>query len=199
MSFDALRVDPLSDSFFDSPGMEKDHARGRFYRDAVLDKAESEKQGAAIYKNVEMVEITHAGDRSYVHKEEVRDEHMKRWPREYRAFKEEIVAAVDGTPIEMWPPLTPADVRMLKAINVTTVEDLATVQDSNLASLGHAGRRLRDKAVAWLEAANKGAAGVQAEARANKLEAELEALKRQMAEMAAPKRGRRQVEEDADA
>lgn len=199
--YDALQQDPTAQSFFSDPSGAKNFAKGRFYFEAVKDEAASLEAGCAIFKDVEFVEIRHPGDRSYSWLGEVTEEHKRMWPEQYKVFKESAGEQIAGTPIEQWPPLTKADVANLKALHIVSVEDLATVPDSSIDKLGHGGRALRDKAYAWLESAQKGAAGLQAAAEAARLREQLEAVQAQMAEMAkqfeASKRGKRKDDEAA--
>lgn len=144
-----------------------------------------EEDGHPKYEDREFVEIRHPGDRSYKHVEEVTTEHKKRWPTVYAAFKEGLEVPEAGTPLKMWPVLTPAEVANFTALGIRVVEDLATVPDGDLHRLGHAARTYRDKAAAWLESAAKGAASVKAIQRAEAAEMENAALKKQLADLAA--------------
>ena len=54
-----------------------------------------------------------------------------------------------GTPLEMWPVITPAQVQALKAVNIFTVEQLVGVADSALHLIPF-GRTLQNQGKAWL-------------------------------------------------
>jgi len=128
----------------------------RFYMDQIEHTFESARAGRPVWLDVEMVEITVAGDtRTQVH-QRVKDEHRQRWPKAYEAFKAGLTPAVDGYPIEQWPPLSPAMVANFKAANIHTVEQLASLSDGHLGNLGLGGRQIRDRAAAWLKQAETG-------------------------------------------
>ena len=63
----------------------------------------------------------------------------------------------DGTPIVTWQMLTKEQQVRLKALDITTVEDLALIPDNGLGMIGLDGRVLRDTARSWIaEAKDKG-------------------------------------------
>lgn len=146
----------------------------RFHLEARHNAVKSEAEGRAMYDDIEYVEITVAGDTRTVVDERVKAEHKERWPQAYAAFKEGRELALDGTPLEAWPLLTPGQVMEFKALNIRTVDALAALDDGNLNRLGTGGRNIRDKAKAFLETA----AGY---APASKALAEVEDLKAQLA------------------
>lgn len=59
-----------------------------------------------------------------------------------------------GTPIKMWPVLSPAEIKQVVAAGCTTVEDLAQWPDGDLPKMGMGSVGYKKKAVAWLEAAS---------------------------------------------
>ena len=174
--------------FSDGPTQERVIAR--FYMDAIpkgdSEMTEDEKKlGYPVFKDVEFVELRHPGDRSYNFIAEVSQEHKMRFPQQYAAFRAGESQVHEGTPIEQWPAVTKAEVFNLKGIGIRTIEDLATMPDSALPNLGHAARAYRDRALAWTQAAQKGAAGIQAAKEVEKLTSALEAKDAQIADLAA--------------
>lgn len=59
-----------------------------------------------------------------------------------------------GTPISGWPPLAPSTQRMLISADVKTVETLAALDDNACNAIGMGCVGFREKARAWLKAAN---------------------------------------------
>ena len=55
-----------------------------------------------------------------------------------------------GTPILGWDVISPAQQKMLIAINCLTVEDLAQINDEGMKRVGMGGLELRNKAKNWL-------------------------------------------------
>lgn len=138
---------------------EKDTARPRFYNDAIQNMAKSEKEGRPIYEDKEMVEIRIPGDKLMTWVGVVEDRHRQRWPEQYAAFKRGEERAATGTPLEQWPnaTLNKSRVAELKAQNILSVEELASIPDNVLPKLGFGARELRDQANAYISTAKSAA------------------------------------------
>lgn len=135
----------------------------------VEDRAASIEAGHYVAKDVHFAVVTPAGSKDRHEKlaedwfaqleQQVREE---RFPREwYKAYKEAYAAwkegremPENGTSVTRWPVLSPSQVRQLLDLRVRTVEDLASANEETIMRLGMGGRSLKDKAVAWLAAAN---------------------------------------------
>lgn len=102
--------------------------------------------------------------------------YAKKYAKQYKAFKAGEQQVKEGTPLEALPFLTPAKVKELKAVNVYTAEGLASLDGSNLKTLGQGGLEWKTKAKAYLE----NAAG---SAHATKLAEENLYLKQQLEEL----------------
>lgn len=138
-----------------------DTAKPLFYVKSIQNMFETEKQGRAIYQDVEWVDILIPGDTKTKVSRKVIAEDKHRWPQYYQAYQLKKEAPVTGTPIEQWPILSPAKVDELKTVNIKTIEDLASLPDQYLEVLGMGGRELKIKASAYLESA-AGTADIQA-------------------------------------
>lgn len=137
----------------------------RFFKKAVADQIATEKEGRPIFKEIEMVEITSAGNPYSIPHMVVTDEHRQRWPEHYKQFKAGQDRQISGTPLSQWPMISLAEVEGLAALKIFSVEDLADLNDLGLQRLGMGGRELQAKARAYLKAA-KDFASVHAEAKA---------------------------------
>jgi|GEM_PF-1218161 len=101
-----------------------------------------------------------------------------RFPRQYAAFHGDLdQQAASGLPLGAWPAITKAEVAMLKAQRIHTVEQLAGVPDSALPNVGSV-RGIRQKAIDFVESA-KGLQPLQ------KLRAELESRDNKIATLEA--------------
>lgn len=137
------------------PGDENLHVL--FYVDAVESELKSKAVGHAIFDDYEMIEIRVPGDDKTIIKTIVTDEHRYRFPDEYSSFRQNNdVTQVSGTPLEAWAHLTPSLIATLKAQNVRTVEQLASIADSNANFMG--AHELRSKAKAFLKVAEDASA-----------------------------------------
>lgn len=86
--------------------------------------------GTTGYKNVEFVSILSHGDAKSVPEHKVTDEHRQKYAYHYDRWRRGLQMAPTGTPLEMWPLVTPAQIMEMKLQNIFTVEQLAVVPDS---------------------------------------------------------------------
>jgi hypothetical protein len=144
----------------------------------------SELEGRPLYEEREFIRIRFPGDKTREVFREVKrtddaqsPSDMSRFPRQWSAFKAQHAPALQGTPLEQWPPINRAQVAELKGLSIHTVEALAGVPDTTLHNLGMGGRELRDRAKAWLDSAKGGAGISELLARMAALEADNQALR----------------------
>lgn len=88
------------------------------------------------YENVEWVKIHLLGDNKSVVEKRVTDADREKYARQYAAFKAGAEVPPDGTPIEEYPPLSPAEVKALKSVHCHTVEGFLELSDQALNRLG---------------------------------------------------------------
>lgn len=171
-----------------------------FYTEAVEFKAESEKEGRPIFREVPFIRIQHPGDRNNVLETKATDHYKQKYAREWREFESRGANEVIGTPLSQWPPVTKSQVKEAEYFGVRTVEQLAAVNDAALQKIGMGWRELRTKALAYLDAAAGNAAQSAQAAENERLRAEMAALKASFEAMQAdkPSRGRPRKEETAD-
>ena len=151
-----------------------------FYIKAILLEHESEQTGKPIYRNFEYVKVHIPGDlRSGVDRK-VTDDHRRRWPVQYTAWKQGLEIATDGLPLEKWSLIGPAEVETFKFYKVRTVEQLAGLDDSQVQNLGRGAVRLRKEAIAYLAQAKDNAGISQAVANNERLEIRVAQLEGQL-------------------
>ena len=126
----------------------------KFYVEAV-------RKADGTYENVEMVEIITPGDPKATPIRKVTDGIRAKYPHYYEHWKRTQTMAPRGTPLEVWPEMTTAMVHQFKASNIYTVEQLASIADSNLGNIPF-GKTIRNKAQAWLAVKEKSDAVSQA-------------------------------------
>jgi hypothetical protein len=148
----------MLDSDFKNPNGPKQPAVPVFFTEAVRMDFKSKQAGRDIFEDREFVRILIPGDRRSAPVEPVNDEHKKRWPREYEAFKAGTEAPLEGTPLADWPQIGRARVEELAYFHIRTVEQLAAVNDAQLQQLGMGARGEREKAKVFLEVAARGTA-----------------------------------------
>ncbi len=116
----------------------------RFYIETVQDES-------GVFRDEERVEIVIPGNPFTKPVKIVTDEHRQRWPAEYKAFKDQTTVATTGFPIEHWPALSKAQVRMLKFHEVHTVEDCAALSEHAIQRIGMGARSIKNAAQAYLD------------------------------------------------
>src|SRR5262245_4399773 len=123
--------------------------------------------GGVTYADVDFALVTPIGSKD-VHERVVSEwfkymqqlEQMERWPKEwtagyresYRVWKETHTIPVSGFPIVNWPVASKAEVKILQAIHILTVEDMAAATEEALQRIGMGGRNLKQRAQDWLTA-----------------------------------------------
>lgn len=142
------------------------HLHIEFYNDTKENPARSREEGRPIFEDVEMVKIQIVGDPkntliSPAHYASKRHPetgepwtYAEQYPEHYRYFKDNSdQQRAAGTPLAEVPWLTASQRAELKALKIHTVDGLAMLDGAALARLGMGGRDLKNKAVAWLDAA----------------------------------------------
>lgn len=167
----------------------------RFETRAEEDRNATIAAGHYVGRNVDYALITPQGTKDVVEKiasewleqlmaKAAAGEYPADWARHFEAtyaqWKETNTIPEHGAPIKGWQLLSPAQQQQILAANIRTVEDLAAANEVALMRIGMGGRDLKQKAQAWLEAAqDKG--GLAAKNAA--LEAELASLRAEVAEL----------------
>lgn len=126
------------------------------------------------YANVEFVSILTPGDPKSVPRMKVTDRIRQMYAPWYERWRKGLEVSAHGTPLEMFPRLTPAQVRELKGLNIFTVEDLAEVADANLHRLPM-GMTLKKEAGIWLKS-KKETDAIEAQVRENQAQRDAMAM-----------------------
>jgi len=160
-----------------------------FFIESVLNRAASEKEGRAIYLDLERVRIQVAGDQfsAAVHPVDVpiwgQDTAKDRFPDEYERWRRKEHVQINGTPLAKWPLATPSFIKEMEFMSIFSVDDLASVADVHLDRIAD-GRQWRDRAAAWLRSAKDGAAAAQYAAENARLHEEIGLLHRRLDNLA---------------
>jgi hypothetical protein len=158
-----------------------------FFMEPTLDERASSEQGRAVYKETEIVHLHIAGDSCSVHATPVDEAIKTRFPEQYQHWKRTNQGHhISGTPLKMWPPATPVQIKELEAIHVHSVEDLASIADVHLDRIPD-GRMWRDKAEAWLKVARDSSTATRFAAENEALKARIEALEKGSRDSPSPK------------
>jgi hypothetical protein len=156
-----------------------------FRNHAVKNDAATAKHGRLIYDDMEVCDIRFAGSRAmstfpaialshWSVDPETGDQvpvtYAERFQRQYQQFKSASNQTKSGTPLQYVPFLTEGKRAELRALNIYTVEALASIDGQELKNLGQYGRDLKNKALEFMQQGETHAPSTQ-------LQAELDALK----------------------
>ena len=137
----------------------------RFERRPVEDKEASLREGRYVAKDVDFALITPPYSKDCVEQKVtrwledlergVRDGRIPQqwatlWKEGYQKWQNGQEMPLHGTPVLGWGVISPAQQKMLIAINCLTVEDLAQINDEGMKRVGMGGLELRNKAKNWL-------------------------------------------------
>lgn len=175
---------------------DKPHVHVEFYTEPVEDVAASREAGRPIFKDQEFVRVRIVGDpknnliapaNDFAGRDRDTGEAItwaQKYPEHYRLFKaQENQSRADGTPLTEVPWLTASRRKELEALQIKTVEALASLDGALLTRIGMGARELKLKAQAWLDAAAGSAVESKMAAELAARDEEIEALKRQMAQL----------------
>lgn len=120
----------------DAPGLDESRFDGdnrlfvQFYRKPKLNPGLSEKEGRAIYKEVDYIRIMVPGDKLSIIERPVDEIDERRFADKYAKWKAGAGNVIEGTPLSSLPKMTPAKVEEYKFFNIHTVEQLAEANDN---------------------------------------------------------------------
>lgn len=161
----------------------------QFYMGTAKDEKASLEQGRPIYRDTPFVRIFTPGDKDTIIDTPVWDDdshpmsHSSRFPEEWARFKRGEGDVISGTPLEQLPGISKAQVEELKHFHVRTVEHLAGMSDANAAKFMGV-RKMQEEARAYLERAAGAAPEKRLQAELEKRDNEIEALRKQVVELA---------------
>ena len=150
-----------------------------FYMHEPEDVHKSEAAGKIVrLPATPYIRIQNPGDKTSVVESPVLERHKARWPDKWLYFqiKEKLiegVADVPGWKIEEWTHLQPEQVRELKFLRFSVVEQVAGASDEQIQKLGMGGLGLREAARQALRARM----GAEVKEEMQKKDAEISALK----------------------
>lgn len=157
----------------------EDPAKGlaiRIYDHPVRNEKKSLDAGYPVYDDVPHVDVRIIGDNTFRRFAPISEEEKRQYHRHWKAFLENRKSeGIVGQVLEEWPPLSRGMVETYKHFGIRTVEQLASLTDANLPNIPQ-GRIYRDKAKSWIESAK-------AAAPLGKMEAEIRAMRDEMAAM----------------
>ena len=168
------------------------------YSEAVELKAESEKEGRPIFKDLPHIRITIPGDTNNIIERKLTKEDKQKYPKAWEEYQRGESSGFTGTPLEQWPQITRAQVKESKYFECHTVEQLAGLSDSHCQKMGMGFQELRQKAKAYLNIANDTAAATAQAAENERLRNEMAELRAMIAAQAEVKKAGRPLKEEVE-
>lgn len=131
---------------------EEDTCIPNFHIKPLLDREKTEAAGRPIYDDVEFVEIIIPGNDRERPVQRVAQDHVDRWPEQYKRFKDNKSQRIEeGYPLIEWPQISRGLAATLAHDHILTVEQLSKVADTNLQSIGPGLLDLKYKAAKFIE------------------------------------------------
>ena len=161
-------------------------ARGvipRFHLHPVMNEAKSAEEGRPIYDEVEYVEILVPGDKDNIVNRPVNELDRRRFAQGYAFWKQHGQQALTGTPLAAWPSISRAQVEELAYFKVSTVEQLAEMQDTHAQKFAGI-NALRTRARDFLSAAAGAAPATHLRSELDKRDNDIASLKQMLKEQA---------------
>lgn len=173
-----------------------DHRRVRFEAVAKQNMVRSAQEGRPIYEKQIVLFVRHPGEKDET-AVTAQEHHKYEFSRAWEAFQAGEKVDPDGTPLSVLFPTAPQIVAHLRALHIFTVEMLANTSETALNRIGMGAREYHDRAVKYLEHAEKAAPLHKVEAALRERDDEIAALKAQVQMLAdnAVRRSRRKPEE----
>lgn len=170
--------------------------RVEFYAGVRQNEIKSAEAGRPIFDDADFVRINIPGDVKSSYVARVTAEHKMRFPMQWQAYLIGASQDQQGIPLEKLPGMSLSLAASLRASNITTIEQLATLSDS-LATGLHGINELRRKAQAMVALAKGNEAKEFVNEELAKRDAEISELRAQMASLLeskavveAPKQGK---------
>lgn len=128
-----------------------------FHKHSVWNEQKSIQAGRRVYDELDFVSIQHPGEREQKIDRPVKaNEDPQRWPSQWAAYLKNHEQTVEGTPIDLLFSQHPAVGDNMKAVGVTTIEQLANLSATGMANVGMGAQEYVNYAKRYLEMSQKG-------------------------------------------
>lgn len=147
----------------------------RFERRAEEDRAESIANNRRVFKDVDWVIVKSPGSKdetehlvidwlnhndrlTQLEPPQIPEGWAVGWRKMYEDWKNGQEPSPMGFPVRNWPAISKAVAENLCVLGITTVEDVADMNESALKAVGMGSRQLKEQARAWLDQGKEGVA-----------------------------------------
>jgi len=126
-----------------------------FETKSVRDPIATQEQGRPVHVSVPYVRIQQPGERDYTHRPATQED-VVRFRAQWQRYQDGMAQEPDGSPLSLLFPNNPEIVDNLKYYKISTVEQLAALNDTQIQNIGIGGRQFYDAAKKYLATAEKG-------------------------------------------
>lgn len=137
--------------------------------------------GVRQFKDIPAIRFYMAG--GTMHEAFVTEQHKTQYPEQWAQFMNKQQQVGEGTPLEHWTLISPAEVATFKAANIPTVQALANAPQPTIQACGMGAINAQIKAQKWLKGAAKTEEITKIVAENANLRSEVDILKKQLAEL----------------
>ncbi len=123
----------------------------QFYKHGELNSFASREAGRKIFEDFTYIRIMAPANRSSIVERRATDDDKMRFSAQYARYLQGMEQLASGTPLTELPSLTPSQVMELRALKVTTVEQLGGLPDTTVQILGTGGQELKQRALRYLD------------------------------------------------
>jgi hypothetical protein len=188
-----VKRDPHTGRIIDGPDGPDDKLQVTFSTEATFSKLKTwEAGGVPKYVDMDFISIYAPGMNKYftIHRP-VTDHDIFRFGKEYAQFKTGQGEMITGTPLALWPVMTPSQIKELEYRGIRTVEQMAGLSDSITSIAGLQQLKIQAKEFLELakELANQGAMQAKINELSKERDAEVAALKAQVEQLIAGQQG----------
>jgi hypothetical protein len=143
------------------------------------------ENGFPKFREIVYFECAVPGSKNGINCQPAKDSDKQRFPKAWARFQDVTQKPREGMPIEQWPQISRSEALNLRAMNIHTVEALASVSEGNVGNLGQGGRDIVARAKSFIEAAKDTAANAKLASENVKLQDQIDYLTGQMNELKA--------------
>lgn len=156
----------------------------QFYSRTVQDPVASREAGRPIFAQVPYIRIQQRGERD-TFDQPANDYYKRRFRKEWEDFQadRDALQSATGTPLAVLFPVNPEIVENLRYLKIFTVEDLAGLNDTQVQNIGMGGMDFRQRAQAFINAADAGKGMHQLQTAIERLETQHNADKERIANL----------------
>jgi hypothetical protein len=144
-----------------------------FFKQSVQNKLKTLELKTPVFEDVTFIRFY--VDRLSRSERPARQEDFLRYKAQYEAFLNNQKQKESGVPIGMLPAITPSEIDNLESKKIFTIERLADISESIIASIGYGARDLQARAKTYLQQSNVSAIELK------KAQNEIEELRKQIA------------------